>query len=338
MNHQDTKTQRQKQSKVQSPGSKVPEIGIRTTLSLCLCVLVVLIPTACRRADRVVVGSKNFTEQIVLAEILAQQIERRTGLTVDRKLNLGGTLICHQALVAGQIDLYPEYTGTAFTAILKQAPLADARTSAGRWPEAGQRSSAGLAADVHRRVKEEYARRFGVEEGDSLGFENTFAILVRKADAERLGLKTISDAARYTPTWHAGFGYEFMERADGFPGLSRTYGLRFTAPPKVMDLTLSYRALAGRQVDLIAGNSTDGLIAALNLFMLQDDHHYFPPYEAVPLMRIKTLEQHPEIHAALQELSGRISTETMRRMNGAVDLEHRDPRQVAAEFLRGLKK
>ncbi len=321
MNHQ-------KQSKVQGPKSKVPKIRIRpwtldvgrwTALVLCLGALVVMTPASCQRADRVVVGSKNFTEQIILAEILGQQIERRTGLAVERRLNLGGTLICHQALMAGQIDFYPEYTGTAFTAILKQAPIAD-------------------PAEVHRRVKEEYARRFGVEEGDSLGFENTFAILVRKADAERQGLKTISDAARYTPTWHAGFGYEFMERADGFPGLSRTYGMRFTALPKVMDLTLSYRALAEHKVDLIAGNSTDGLIAALKLFMLQDDRHYFPPYEAVPLVRIKTLERHPEIRTALKELSGSISADAMRRMNGAVDLEHRDPRQVAAEFLRGMKK
>ncbi len=281
--------------------------------------MLVMTPTACKRANRVVVGSKNFTEQIILAEILAQQIERRTGLTVDRRVNLGGTLICHEALVSGQIDLYPEYTGTAFTAILKQAPLAD-------------------PVEVRRRVKEEYARRFGVEEGNSLGFENTFAILVRKPDAERLGLKTISDTARYAPRWHAGFGYEFMERADGFPGLSRAYGLRFAAPPKVMDLTLSYRALAERQVDLIAGNSTDGLIAALNLFMLEDDRHYFPPYEAVPLVRIKTLERHPQIRGALEELSGRIPAAAMRRMNGEVDLEHRNPRQVAAEFLGQMNR
>ncbi len=297
-------------------GKKKEKISVIRGFLSFLCVLCVSVVSSCSpRRDRIVIGSKNFSEQIILAEILAQQIERRTGLTVERRLNLGGTLICHHALTAGQIDLYPEYTGTALTAILKQAPLSD--------PEA-----------VYRRVSEEYARQFQVELGEPLGFENTFAILVRREEAQRLGLKTISDAARYTSNWRAGFGYEFMERADGFPGLSRVYGLQFAAPPKVMDLTLTYRALAGRQVDLIAGNSTDGLIAALNLFMLEDNHHYFPPYYAVPLVRRDTLERHPKVREALAELKGAITADTMRRMNGAVDLEHRDPKQVAAEFLR----
>lgn len=275
-------------------------------LSLCL---------ACGpRREVIVIGSKNFTEQIILAEIMARQIERRTTLQVDRRLNLAGTLIAHQALAAGQVDLYPEYTGTALMAVLKKAPLTD-------------------AAQVHQVVKEEYARQFGVEVGASLGFENTFAMLVRQADARRLGLKTIGDASKYSSRWKAGFGYEFMERADGFPGLSRAYDLRFSSPPKVMDLSLTYRALADGQVDMIAGNSTDGLIASLDLYMLADDRHYFPPYEAVTLVRRATLDRFPQLRAVLSELEGKISAEAMRRMNAAVDLEHRDPKQVASEFL-----
>ncbi len=266
------------------------------------------------RREVVVVGSKNFTEQIILAEIVARQIERRTGLAVDRRLNLAGTLIAHQALAAGQIDVYPEYTGTALMAVLKKAPLTD-------------------AAQVHQVVRDEYARQFGVEVGASLGFENTFAMLVRGADARRLGLKTIGDAAKHTRQWKAGFGYEFMERADGYPGLSQAYGLHFAAPPKVMDLSLTYRALADRQVDMIAGNSTDGLIASLDLYMLADDRHYFPPYEAVTLTRRATLDRHAALRGALAELEGKISADAMRRMNAAVDLDHRDPKQVAAEFL-----
>jgi glycine betaine/choline ABC-type transport system substrate-binding protein len=279
-----------------------------------LCVLCVSV-VACSRPNTVVVGSKNFTEQIILAEILARQIERRTALHVERRLNLTGTLIAHQALISGQIDLYPEYTGTALMAVLKKAPIKDAK-------------------EVRAVVTREYAQQFSVVVGDSLGFENTFAILVRGRDARQLGLKTISDAAKHSSGWKAGFGYEFMERADGFPGLSRLYGLTFSAPPKVMDLSLTYRALADGQVDMIAGNSTDGLIAALDLFMLRDERHYFPPYEAVPLIRQATLDRFPQLGTALAELKGTISEEAMRRMNAAVDLEHRDPKKVAADFLK----
>jgi osmoprotectant transport system substrate-binding protein len=267
------------------------------------------------RADRIVVGSKNFTEQAILGELIAEHLEARTHLLIERRFYLAGTYICHQAILAGRIDVYPEYTGTALTAILKEKPQGD-------------------AAQVYARVKEEYARRFGLLVTQPLGFDNTFAIVIRGDDARRLHLHTISEAARYTPQWRAGFGYEFMERPDGYQGLARTYGLKFAAPPRIMDLGLLYRALEEKQVDLVAGSATDGLIAALDMAVLEDDRHYFPPYQAVPIVRRETLTRHPEVGQALDELGGKISADEMRRMNYAVDGEHRDVKEVVREFLK----
>ena len=266
------------------------------------------------REERIVVGSKNFTEQVVLGELLAQHLENRTGLTVERRFYLTGSYICHQSLRAGRIDLYVEYTGTALTALLKEKPEGNPR-------------------EVFARVRQAYAERFGLEVTEPLGFENTFAIVVRGEDARQLNLKTLSQPAAHTPGWRAGFGYEFMERPDGYAGLAAAYGLRFAAPPRIMDLGLLYRALKEKQVDLVAGNSTDGLIAALDLAVLEDDRRYFPPYEAVPIVRRDALARHPEVRAALAELAGRINADEMRRLNYAVDAEHRDVADVVREFL-----
>jgi osmoprotectant transport system substrate-binding protein len=274
---------------------------------------------AARHAE-IVVGSKNFSEQALLGEIVAQQLEARTHREVTRRFYLAGSYICQQALLAGRIDLYVEYTGTALTAILHDPLEAD--------PTA-----------VYERVRSEYQRRFGLEVLPSLGFNNTFAIVVRGEDARRLHLKTISDAAPYAREWRAGFGYEFMERPDGFAGLARTYGLAFQAAPRIVDLGLLYRALLEKQVDIVAGNSTDGLLAARDLTMLEDDKHYFPPYEAAPVVRADALARFPEMRAALGELAGKINDEEMRRMNYEVDGEHRDIADVAREFLlaKGLE-
>lgn len=279
-----------------------------------LALLLAAAALTCTRAPRIVVGAKNFTESDLLAEIVAQQIERRTGLPVERRLHLGGTFVCHEAITTGAIDLYVEYTGTAFTAILKQTPIAD--------PDS-----------VSRFVNAEYGRRFQLHWTPPFGFENTFAILVRHADATRFRLKAISDLARVAAGWKAGFGYEFLERVDGFAGLARTYGLRFSQPPTAMDLGLTYRALADGKVDVIAGNSTDGQIAALDLVQLTDDRHYFPPYQAAPVVRNAVLEKHPEIVAALAELGGRISADEMRRLNSLADIEHRDLADIARQWL-----
>jgi osmoprotectant transport system permease protein len=257
------------------------------------------------------VGSKDFTESIILAEIFAQELEAR-GLRVERRYELGGNL-AHDALVAGEVDVYPEYTGTSLINILKHPPSTDARA-------------------VYERVKSEYVSRFDVEVGPPLGFEDTFAILVRSAEARRLNLKTISDAAPHAPRWRAGFGQDFMSRADGYEGFARAYGLEFAARPREMDLSLSYRALAEEQVDVIAGNSTDGMIATLGLTQLEDDRHYFPPYEAVLLVRRDALERHAPAREILQRLSGSISTEEMRRLNYEVDGRKRPAADVVREW------
>jgi len=267
------------------------------------------------RRDEIVVGSKNFSEQALLGEIVAQHLEARTHRSVTRRFYLAGSYICQQSLLAGRIDLYVEYTGTALTAILHDPLESD-------------------SAAVLQRVRSEYQRRFGLDVLPSLGFNNTFAIVVRGEDARRLRLKTISDAAPYTRGWRAGFGYEFMERPDGFAGLARTYGLAFRETPRILDLGLLYRALLEKQVDIVAGNSTDGLLAARDLTMLEDDKHYFPPYEAVPVVRADALGRFSEMRGALLELAGKIDDEQMRRMNYEVDGEHRDVADVAREFLR----
>ena len=274
---------------------------------------VLLLAGACSSGESIVIGSKNFTEQVILGEILAQQIESLTELQVIRKLNLGGTFICDQALRAGEIDGYVEYTGTAFTAILKNEPISD--------PD-----------EVYQRVKEDYATQ-GMEWLQPLGFNNTFAILIRNKEALRLGVRTISEIAPHTPNWLAAFGYEFIERADGFKGLSETYNLKFAEPPRVMELGLTYRALADERVDLIAGDSTNGLIAALDLFMLEDDKGYFPPYDGVPVFRRRTLEQYPQLREVLNGLGGTINEVQMRKMNSQVDGERRSVREVVGEFL-----
>jgi len=270
---------------------------------------------ACKgdRARKIVIGSKFFTEQVVLAELLAQHIEARTGIAVERKTNLGGTLLIHKAMLAGDLDLYVEYTGTALTAVLGETPKGNSQTT-------------------FERVKGEYARRFGMDVTDPLGFENAFAMVVRRDDAENLHLKNMSDLAAIAPRWHAAVGYEFLERPDGFKGWSETYGLKFAETPRVMDLGLLYRALTQHQADIVAGNSTDGLIETLHLVPLNDDKHYFPPYDAVPIVRHAVLEKFPDIRTALQELGGKVSADEMRRMNAAVDADQKDVKDVVREF------
>jgi osmoprotectant transport system permease protein len=260
------------------------------------------------QTKRVVIASKDFTESIILAEIAAQFLEAR-GVSVERQFELGGNLP-HDALLSGRADLYPEYTGTAYTAILHHAPISDPRK-------------------VYDEVKQEYSANFKLDISPPLGFENTFAILVRGEDARRLKLKTISEAAPQTPQWRAGFGQDFMSRADGFPGFSKTYGLKFREV-REMDLSLTYIALSSGQVDLIAGNSTEGRIAKMDLVQLEDDRRYFPPYEAVYIVRKGVVS---EVGEVLNQLSGAISTEEMRRLNYEVDGNKRDVKEVVTEWI-----
>jgi osmoprotectant transport system substrate-binding protein len=279
-----------------------------------LAALALLLSGCAPKGSSLTVGSKNFTEQLVLGELLAQYLGRFCALPIDRRFYLAGTYICHQALLAGRIDMYVEYTGTALVAILKEKPVSDHTA-------------------VFNTVKDLYSRRFGLEVLPSLGFDNTFAMVMRGADARRLRLKTLSDVAAVSPQLRLGVGYEFLERPDGYKGLAAKYNLKFSETPRVMDLGLLYRALQNKQVDMVAGSNTDGLIAALDLVVLEDDQHYFPPYDAVPIVRRETLERHPEIATALQKLSGRITAEDMRRMNYAVDGEKKDAAAVVKEFL-----
>jgi osmoprotectant transport system permease protein len=265
-----------------------------------------------KTTERIAVGAKDFTEQILLGEMIAQVIEAKTGMGVTRRFDLGGNL-AHEALLAGEIDLYVEYTGTALTALLKQPPLTDSK-------------------EVYRRVKEAYAKRWAVELAEPLGFNNTFAILIRGEDAQKFGLKSVSDAAKLAPQWRAGFGQDFMSRPDGYAGFAKTYGLHFEEI-REMDLALTYRALAEKQVDLIAGNSTDGLIDRYRLTQLADDRRYFPPYDAVPVVRLAALEKYPGLRAVLGQLGGILSVEEMRKLNYAVDGERRQAKDVVKEFL-----
>ncbi len=285
------------------------------TMKCTIAILLVMLAGCGGERERpIVIGSKNFTEQIVLAELLAQHIESKLGMRVERRANLGGTLICHQAVRTGEIDLYVEYTGTALTAVLHQQPSSD-------------------PAEVLKRVRAAYARQFQLEVTESLGFDNTFAIVVRGEDARRLGLRTISDLAAHAPKFRAGFGYEFIERPDGYKGLARTYALDFREAPRLMELGLLYRALEQKEVDVVAGSATDGIIAARDFVVLEDDKHYFPPYEAVPVVHRGALERHAQLREVLRGLAGRITAEEMRRLNYAVDGEHRDVKLVLREFL-----
>jgi len=275
---------------------------------------------ACQKPSqsKITIGSKFFTEQVVLAELLAQHIEARTGIPVMRKTNLGGTLLVQKALQAGELDLYVEYTGTALTAVLNETPQGD-------------------SAAIYSRVKQLYSDRFHLEVTEPLGFENTFAMVIRGDEAKNLHLQKISDIAALAPKWRAGVGYEFLERPDGFRGWSERYNLHFAGSPKVMDLGLIYRALVDHQVDIVAGNSTDGLIDALGLVALIDDRHYFPPYDAVPIVRQSTLTQFPQLRAALAELAGKLSAADIRRLNYAVDAQHQDAAAVVRAFRASTK-
>jgi len=297
------------------PRVKAGGLVARSLVLLLLPAVVLLLSCSPSPSNRIVIGSKNFTESLLLGELMAQQIEAHTNLRVERRFYLAGTYICHQAILAGRIDLYPEYTGTALTTILKEKAVGD-------------------KAEVYRQAKDGYEHRFALTLGPALGFNDTFAMEIRGEDARRLNLSTLSQAAAFAPQWRAGFGYEFMERPDGYRGLAATYGLHFREPPRVMDLGLLARALKDHQIDMAAGNTTDGLIPALDLFVLEDDRHYFPPYEAVAVVREQTLQQHPEVSRALAELAGKISDQDMQRLNYAVAGQHRDAPEVAREFLK----
>jgi glycine betaine/choline ABC-type transport system substrate-binding protein len=283
------------------------------------CVIAALCVSAgivgCTRERPITVGSKNFTEQVVLGEIISQHLEHRLGLRVKRQLNLGGTLLAHQALVRGDIDLYPEYTGTALSTILKLPP-------------------AHHPAEALALIRNEYQSRFSLQWMDPLGFNNTFAMVIGGDEARTHKIATLSEAAGYAPGWTLGVGYEFQQRPDGLAGLLKTYHLPILGSPKTMDLGLLYKALEQQQVNMVAGNATDGQLSVLDVLVLRDDKGYFPPYDCALAVRRKSLEANPPLRQALTELAGLFTDLTMRKLNYQVDGAHRPVREVAEQFLR----
>lgn len=274
-----------------------------------------LLLAGCSGPHRLVVGSKNFTEQVVLGEIIAQQVERRLGVTVSRRFNLGGTLLAHESLKGGSIDLYPEYTGTALMTVLRQPPISDPLRT----------------LEI---VREGY-RPYGLEWLPPLGFNNSFAMVIPGELARREKIETLSDAAKY-PDWRLGVGYEFLTREDGYGSLIKNYPLTQKAQPRSMDLGLLYQAMSQGQVNLIAANTTDGLLSKIDARVLEDDKHIFPPYQPCVVVRSEALQKHPKLREALEELSGKLSPETMRQLNYAVDVEHQPVSEVASDWLKNF--
>ncbi len=285
-------------------------LGFAATVTCSICALIACAPP---RSSRITIGAKNFTEQTVVGELLAQEVEVLGGGRVERRFYLAGSYICQQALAGGRIDAYVEYTGTALTAILKQPVDRDAER-------------------VMATISRLYQERYSVVVGQSLGFEDTFAMVVRGPEAKDLNLTTLSSLKAHARSMRLAVGYEFEERPDGLRGLEAAYGLNFAGEPRVMDLGLLYRALSANQVDIVAGNSTDGPIQAFGFYALQDDQHYFPPYQAVPLVRLESLRLHPVLGRAMQRLAGQISASDIRAMNDAVDREHKDVVEVVRAF------
>jgi len=276
-----------------------------------LTALAVILLAGCSQKPELVVGSKNFSEQLILGELVAQHLENTLHVHVRRKLDLGGTLLAHKALQAGEIDLYPEYTGTALTTILKQPPDRD-------------------PAQVLKKVREAY-KQWNLDWTDPIGFNNTFAMVIRKEDADARNAHTISEASTFAKGWRLGVGYEFVSRPDGLPGLIGTYLLNIKGSVKTMDLGLLYQALEQGQVDMVAGNSTDGQLAAKPFVILDDDQHYFPPYEAAWVVRGAAYTKAPGLREALSKLH--ISTEQIRGLNQELDAKHTSVREIARKFL-----
>jgi glycine betaine/choline ABC-type transport system substrate-binding protein len=282
-------------------------------------IFILLILSGCSSpsSSKIVVGSKNFTESLILSELIAQEVEAKTKLKVERRFNLGG-FVAHQGLLSGAIDVYPEYTGTAYSAILKLPPLKD-------------------SAQVYQKVQQNYQQKFKLTWTEPFGFNNTFALILRGEDARKYKLTTLSQATQQTPRWKIAVGYEFLDRADGFSGLAKTYGLKFAAPPVGMDLNLVYQALKDKQVDMAVGNSTEGVLAKLDFVILKDDKRYFPPYDAAPVVRQATLTQHPDLKAVLNNLGNKLSEKQMQALNAEVDEQKKSVAQVVQSFRQAQK-
>ncbi len=269
----------------------------------------------CGRSEAIVIGSKNFVEQLLLGELAAQQIERKLQLPVDRKFNLGGTLLAHGAIVKGDIDIYPEYTGTALNVVLREQPPGD-------------------PLEAFRLVHDGYEKRFHLRWLEPLGFNDTFAMVVRNADAAKLTQPTLTAAKERE--WRLGVGYEFLTRPDGLQSLDHTYDLRWQGTPESMDLGLLYRALDQGQIDMGAANSTDAQLTEGKFTALRDDRRTFPPYNACFVVREELLARRPAVAEVLGLLRNRVSEEAMRSMNARVVRGHEPVAKVIKDFLETL--
>ncbi|HAC64346.1 MAG TPA: glycine/betaine ABC transporter substrate-binding protein [Cyanothece sp. UBA12306] len=273
-----------------------------------------------KSVNTVIIGSKNYTEQLILGEILAQTIEKNTDLKVERKFSLGGASIIFEAVKSRQIDGYVELSGTAFTQILKQNPISNPQI-------------------VYEKVKQIYDKKFNLEVMPSLGFENKYAMMIRQEDSQKYNINTLSQAAKYTPQWQAAFDQVFMSREDGYRGLVKTYGIKFTNVPKTMEPSLMYSALANKQVDFISGYSTEGTLKLFNFKILEDDKKCFPPYELLPVFNQEILKKYPQLVPAIKQLAGQISREEMQQLNYQADTQKGTVRKLVQNFLikKGLK-
>lgn len=287
--------------------------------AIALATVLLLLPsvvlTGCSSSNTVTVGSKDFSENIVLGEIFAQLIEAKTDLKVIRKLNMGGTFVNFEAIKNGQIDLYPEYTGTALTAQLKMDVITD-------------------ADETYRIVSEEFDKQFNIKWLKPLGFNNTYTLAVTNEIFETYRIETFSDLAAISENLVFGAEHEFFDRQDGFDGLVKTYGMKFKGEPKKMNVSLKYQAMGSGDIDVTDAFATDGQIKQYNLKVLKDDKNFFPPYYAAPIIRKEVLEKYPELEQILNSLEGLIDDETMMEMNYKIDVDNQDIKKVAEDFLR----
>ena len=270
--------------------------------------------TGCSGNDKVVIGSKNFTENEILAEMMAQIIEKNSKIEVERKINMGGTLVCFEAIQKGQIDIYPEYTGTALMDELKLPVNND--------PD-----------EVYNTVSTKFESQFGIKWLKKLGFNNTFAVALPADLAQKNHIESISDLAPYAKDYVFGGAQEFFNRGDGYPGLIKAYGLTFKSTSK-MDDSLKYQAVGQNKVQVIDAFATDGQLKALNLKVLKDDKNFFPPYDAAPIVREDTLKKYPQIEDLLNKLGGQMNDETMQELNYKADNQKESIEKVASDFLK----
>ena len=290
-------------------------------LGLSIVLLSIFALTGCARSEKIVIGSKDFSENILLGEMFAQLVEAKTDIKVERKMNLGGTFVCFEALKKGDIDIYPEYTGTGLTAQLKLDVIGD--------PD-----------EAYRVVSEEFDKQFKIKWLKPLGFNNTYTLAVTQDVYQQYGVKTFSDLAKISEKLIFGAEHEFFDRQDGYDGLVQKYSMIFKGAPKKMNVSLKYQAMGNGDMDVTDAFATDGAIKQYNLVVLTDDMGFFPPYYAAPIVRNATLEKHPELEGVLNMLDKAIDDATMAELNYKVDAEGQDVAKVAKEFLNnsGLLK